>query len=89
MFFLVFSFMVLVVGALIDGAVGTAGFDSGGIGNSAATLALVVYLFLALRRVYGQSRLITTGKFLALLVGYALALMLTMVGTLIVTVALL
>ncbi len=84
-----FSFIALVVGALIDGGVGIAGFDSGGIGNSVATLALVVYLFLALRRVYGQGRLITTGKFLVLLVGYALALVLTMLGTLVITVALL
>jgi len=84
-----FSFMVLVVGAFADGAVGIVGFDSGGVGNSVATLALVVYLFLALRRVYGQSRLITTAKFMVLLVGYAFALVLTMLGTLVVTVALL
>jgi hypothetical protein len=41
-----FSFIVGVVGALIDGAVGIAGFDSGGIENSVATLALVVTIAL-------------------------------------------
>jgi hypothetical protein len=45
--------------------------------------------FFALRRVYGQGRLVTAGKLLVLIVGYALALVLTMFGTLVVTVALL
>ena len=79
--------MALVLGAFADGAVGILGSDSGGIGNSIATLAITVYLFLALRRVYGQGRMVTTLKFLVLIIGYCLALVFTMLATLVVTVA--
>ena len=82
-----FSFLVLVVGAVVDGGLKMLGSDGGGTGNSVATLAIVVYLFLALRRVYGDGRLLTTVKFVALIVGYVLALLLTMLATLAATVA--
>ncbi len=82
-----FAFLVLVVGALADLSIGAMGFDGGGMGNNVATLAVLIYTFLALRRVYAQGRLITTLKLVALILGYILALVLTMLGTLIVTVA--
>ena len=75
-----FSFMVLVAGALVD-------FVAGGVGNSIATIAIAVSTFLALRRVYGQGRLLTTLKFVVLTIGYMVALLITMLGTLVVTVA--
>lgn len=37
-------------------------------------LAIGVYLFLALRRVYGQSALATAGKFVAIVIGYGISL---------------
>jgi hypothetical protein len=82
-----FSFLVLVVGALVDDVVGVVSSDGGGTGNNIATLAIAVYLFLALRRVYGQGRFTTSVKLMMLLVGYALALVFTMLGTLVATVA--
>lgn len=82
-----FSFLVLVIGAGVDGAANAVGSNSGGMGNSVATLAIAVYLFLALRRVYGQGRLVTTLKFIVLVIAYCLALVFTMVATLVVTVA--
>ncbi len=84
-----FSFLVLVVGAVVDGGVGLLGFDSGGTGNSVATLAIVIYLFLAQRRVNEQGRFMPFLKLVMLLVGCALALVFTMLGTLVVTVAVL
>jgi hypothetical protein len=75
-----FSFMVLVTGAIVD-------LFAGGIGNSIATLAIAIHTFLALRRVYGQGRLRTSFKFVVLIVGYMVALLITMLGTLVVTVA--
>lgn len=82
-----FAFLVLVVGAVVDVLAEIAGSAVAGMGNNVATLAILVYTFLALRRVYSQRRLITTLKLVALIVGYILALVLTMLGTLIVTVA--
>ena len=75
-----FSFLVLVVGAFVDGAIGVMGFDSGGTGNSVATLAIAVYAFLALRRVYGQGRLATTLKLVVLILSYSVALVFTMLA---------
>lgn len=82
-----FSFLVLVVGAGVDNAAEVVGSNSGGMGNSIATLAIAVYVFLALRRVYGQGRLVTMLKFIVLVIGYCLALVITMLATLIITVA--
>jgi hypothetical protein len=47
----------------------------------------VIYAFLALRRVYGQGLPATLGKLLLLMLGYAVALVMTMVGTFVATVA--
>jgi len=82
-----FSFLILVVGAIFDGVMNVTGADGGNIGNSVATLAIAVYAFLALRRVYGQGRIPTFLKLVMLFVGYALALVATMLATLVVTVA--
>lgn len=82
-----FAFLVLVVGAVVDVLAEIAGADAAGIGNNVAALAILIYTYLALRRVYSQGRLITTLKLVALILGYVLALVLTMLGTLIVTVA--
>jgi hypothetical protein len=82
-----FSFLALVVGAMIDRVLGALGSDLGGAGNSAATLSIAVYLFLALRRVYRNGRLLTAVKFVGLVVGYILSLLTTMLATLIATVA--
>jgi hypothetical protein len=75
-----FSFMILVAGAFVD-------LFAGSIGNSVATAAIAIYSYLALRRVYGQGRLVTLFKFVVLTLGYLVALLITMLGTLIVTVA--
>jgi len=82
-----FAFLVLVVGALADLAIGVMGYDGGGIGNNVATLAILIYAFVGLRRVYRQSRGLTFLKLMVFSIGYALALVLTMLATLIVTVA--
>jgi hypothetical protein len=76
-----FSFVVLVLGALVDW-VGAAG-----LGNNIATLGILIYTFLALRRVYGQSRFVTTLKILVLVFGYVVALVTTMLMTFVATVA--
>ena len=63
MHFQAFAFAALTVGLLpipfMDAIVG---------------LAILAYLFLALRRVYGQSIALTTGKFAAIVVGYGISL---------------
>jgi len=57
------------------------------VSGTIATLAIVaasfyipVYLFMAMRRVYGQGRVVTFAKYIALLVAYALGAMLTMLS---------
>jgi len=82
-----FSFLILVLGAAVDKVVGATGEAAAGTGNNVATLAIVVYLFLALRRVYGQGRFMTIVKLVVLILGYCVALVLTMLATLVVTVA--
>ena len=82
-----FAFLILVVGALADLSLGFMGFDAGSMGNNVATLAILIYAFLALRRVYAEGRLITMLKLVVLSIGYALALIVTMIATLVVTVA--
>ncbi len=84
-----FAFLVLVLGALVDLSIGAMGHDGSGIGNNVAGLTILIYVFLALRRVYAQGRLVTTLKLGVLSIGYALALVMTMLATLVATVALL
>lgn len=83
-----FAFLVLVIGAVIDVGLASTGIGlAQTLGNTLASLLIPVYTFLALRRAYGQGRLITLMKLVVLIVGYAISLALTMLGTLIVTVA--
>jgi hypothetical protein len=72
---------------LVDLSIRAVVGDGEGIGNSVAILAILIYTFLALRRVYQQGRASTLFKLVMVSIGYALALVLTMLGTLIVTVA--
>ncbi len=75
-----FAFLTLVVGLVIDLAVG--GSEEMRPGNGLAVIVIAVYSFLALRRVYGQGRFLTAIKMVVLLVGYLVALIATMILTL-------
>jgi hypothetical protein len=79
-----FAFLVLIAGLVVDLAVQAP--EGSGPGNALAVLAIAVYSFLALRRVYGQGRLLTVLKMAFLLLGYLLALIVTMIFTLALTV---
>lgn len=79
-----FAFMALVVGLLIDLVVGAP--EETRPGNGLAVLVITVYSFLALRRVYGQGRFLTVVKMVVLLLGYLVALIVTMIFTLALTV---
>jgi hypothetical protein len=50
----------------------------------AASLYIPVYLFLAMRRVYGQGRILTFAKFFTLVTAYGIGVSLTMMGALLV-----
>lgn len=79
------GFLAVSAGILSD----TLLFDepkNGPVGNL-ISLALIVYLFLALRRVYGDSRRRTAVKIAILLFAHLLAILVTMVGTLLLTLA--
>jgi hypothetical protein len=79
-----FVFLALIFGLLFDQTLGPS--DGTGPGNAFAALVIGIYSFLALRRVYGQGLFLTAVKMLVLLVGYILALMVTMILTLDLTV---
>jgi hypothetical protein len=79
-----FAFLALLVGLGIDLAVGASGQSRPG--NGLAVLVIAVYSFLALRRVYGQGRLMTVLKMFFLVIGYIVALIVTMILTLALTV---
>jgi hypothetical protein len=80
-----FAFLALLVGLGIDLAL--AAGDESRPGNGLAVLVIAIYSFLALRRVYGQGRLLTVVKMFILFVGYIVALIVTMILTLALTVA--
>ena len=46
----------------------------------AASLYIPVYLFIAMRRVYGQGRILTVMKYIGLVIAYNLGTALTMLG---------
>ena len=75
-----FAFLALVVGLVIDLAAHAP--EESRPGNGLAVLVIAIYSFLALRRVYGQGRFFTVIKMLLLLVGYIVALIVTMILTL-------
>jgi len=51
----------------------------------AASFYVPVYLFVAMRRVYGQGRLLTALKYVALTVSYLAGITVTMLGAVIIT----
>jgi len=79
-----FAFLALIVGLVIDLAAGAPAQTRPG--NGLAVLVIAVYSFLALRRVYGQGRFLTAVKMQLLLLGYLVALIVTMILTLALTV---
>lgn len=79
-----FAFLALVVGLVIDLAAQAP--EESRPGNGLAVLVIAIYSFLALRRVYGQGRVLTVLKMVLLFFGYLVALILTMILTLALTV---
>ena len=75
-----FAFLALLVGFLIDLPLRVP--QGSGPGNGLSGLVIMVYSFLALRRVYGRGRLLTIATMVALLLGYLVALIVTMILTL-------
>jgi hypothetical protein len=76
-----FSCMILIAGAFTDGGISLVGAGREGIGNSIATIGILVYTLLALHRVHGEGQLRTLVKLTVLAFGYAVALVLTMMGS--------
>jgi len=79
-----FAFLALIFGLVIDLVAGAPAQSRPG--NGLAVLVIAVYSFLALRRVYGQGRFLTAIKMQLLLLGYLVALIVTMILTLALTV---
>lgn len=75
-----FAFLALILGLIIDLAARAQ--EQSRPGNGLAVLVIAVYSFLALRRVYGQGRFLTVVKMQLLLLGYLVALIVTMFLTL-------
>ncbi len=78
-----FAFLAMMVGLVHDWSTGAP--EGKGWGNAVAVAVIAVYSFFALRRVYGQGRLVTLLKMVVLLVGYFVALIVTMALTLALT----
>jgi hypothetical protein len=78
-----FAFLALVIGLVIDLVARSP--ENSRPGNGLAVLVIAVYSFLALRRVYGQGRFLTAFKMVVLLLGYLVALIVTMAFTLALT----
>jgi hypothetical protein len=74
-------FVFLVLGAVIIGnslfALVPGGVHPPGIVSAAVWIAVLAYVYLAMRRVYGQGRFKTFGKFALLLIAYAFSLLFT------------
>jgi hypothetical protein len=75
-----FAFLAMTVGLVRDWSTGAP--EGQGWGNAVAMSVIAAYRFFALRRVYGQGRFMTVLKMGVLLVGYLLALIVTMALTL-------
>lgn len=80
-----FAFLAILAGLALNLGLGAA--EGEGPGNAFGTAAIMVYTFLALRRVYANGRLVTIAKMFVLLLFYLVALILTMILTLAVTAA--
>ena len=83
-----FFFLMLVLQILLAGIAGLLGPEDGAI-NSISTLIIViasfyipVYLYKAMRHVYGQGHLVTLFKYVILLVAYLTGATFTMLGAL-------
>ena len=79
-----FAFIAMLVGLALDLAFGAG--QEGGPGDAVSVIAITVYTFLALRRVYGQGRLLTVAKMMVLMIAYLVALIVTMIIALALTV---
>ena len=79
-----FAFIAMLVGLALD--LGFGGEADGGPGDAISVIAITVYTFMALRRVYGQGRLITVAKMSVLLIAYLVPLIATMMLALALTV---
>ena len=75
-----FAFFGILAGLALNVSFGAT--DGSGPGDILSVIAIAVYTFLALRRVQGQGRLVTASKMVVLLLGYLVALILTMILTL-------
>jgi hypothetical protein len=75
-----FAFFAILAGLALNLALGAA--EGEGPGDELGTAAIAIYTFLALRRVYGNGRLVTLLKMFVLLLAYLVALILTMMLTL-------
>jgi hypothetical protein len=75
-----FAFLALVLGIAVDAIVGAE--QGQGWGNALASTSIAVYTFLALRRFTGQGRFTVLAKIFVLLWLYLLALVVTMIATL-------
>jgi len=78
-----FAFLAMTVGLVRDWSTGAP--EGQGWGNAVAVTVIAGYSFFALRRVYGQGRFMTLLKMGVLLVGYLVALIVTMALTLALT----
>lgn len=79
-----FAFIAMLVGLALN--IGFGAENEGGPGDAVSVAAITVYTFLALRRVFGQGRLITSAKMMVLMIGYLVALLVTMILALALTV---
>lgn len=79
-----FAFIAMLVGLAVD--LGFGGEQEGGPGDAISVIVITVYTFLALRRVFGQGRFITVLKMAFLLIVYLVALIVTMILALAMTV---
>jgi hypothetical protein len=78
-----FAFLLLTLQMLIGMILGWIGVPVvGGLLAFAATIYLFVALFKAMRTVYGQSRFMTSLKYLTILVSYGIFSLVTLLGTL-------
>ena len=82
-----FGFLVLAVGASLDVSL-RAAVDVDGPGILAAWLAVVVYLYLTLRRVYERGRVLTACTIIVLFCVYTVAMVVTAIATMVATIAL-
>jgi hypothetical protein len=77
-----FAFLLLTLQILAAALFGWMGVSfAGGLLGFAVMVYLFVALFKAMRRVYGQSRLRTTVKYLMVLIAYGVFSLLTFMGT--------